>query len=40
MNIFFTLRWNRAKMNLKERKNRIKQKKAAVIKKLEEEKAE
>jgi large subunit ribosomal protein L5e len=33
-------RWNRAKMNLKERRNRIKQKKAAVIKKLEEEKAE
>jgi len=33
-------RWNRAKMNLKERRNRIKQKKAAVIKKLDEEKAE
>jgi len=33
-------RFNRAKMNLKERKNRIKQKKAAIIKKLDEEKAE
>lgn len=33
-------RWNRAKMNLKERRNRIKQKKAAVIKKLDAEKAE
>ena len=33
-------RWNRAKMNLKERRNRIKQKKAAVIKRLDAEKAE
>ncbi|XP_015913982.1 large ribosomal subunit protein uL18A [Parasteatoda tepidariorum] len=33
-------RWSRAKMNLKERRNRIKQKKAAVIQKLEAEKAE
>ncbi|CAL1295222.1 unnamed protein product [Larinioides sclopetarius] len=33
-------RWNRAKMNLKERRNRIKQKKEAVIKKLDAEKAE
>lgn len=33
-------RWNKAKMNLKERKNRIKQKKAAVIKQLDAEKAE
>lgn len=33
-------RWSRAKMNLKERRNRIKQKKEAVIKKLDAEKAE
>ncbi|GFT14686.1 60S ribosomal protein L5-B [Nephila pilipes] len=33
-------RWNRAKMNLKERRNRIKQKKEVVIKKLDAEKAE
>lgn len=33
-------RWNRAKMNLKERRNRIKQKKLAVVKKLDAEKAE
>jgi len=33
-------RFNRSKMNLKERRNRIKQKKADIVKKLEEEKAE
>ncbi|GIY73168.1 60S ribosomal protein L5 [Caerostris darwini] len=33
-------RWNRPKMNLKERRNRIKQKKEAVIRRLDAEKAE
>jgi len=33
-------RFNRSKMNLKERRNRIKQKKADIVKKLDEEKAE
>lgn len=33
-------RWSRAKMNLKERRNRIKQKKAAVIKRFDAQKAE
>ncbi|GFT06802.1 hypothetical protein NPIL_16741 [Nephila pilipes] len=33
-------RWNRGKMNLKERRNRMKQKKEIIIKKLDAEKAE